>query len=331
MSKKASTAMIGLFVLGAIGLALAGVVLFGSGKLFRPTVKYVMYFDGSVKGLSVGAPVVFRGVKIGSVTDIILQGNLQEMRFTVPVIAEVDLGRFQISKGDPEAIDYERDLLDKGLRAQLQTQSLVTGQLMIDIDFRPERPSRLVANVTDYPQIPTIPSTVEEIAQKIEDLPIQQLIKRVNDLVGGLEQLVNSTEMQELPHVMSQAATEARTLLKTIDDEVGLLSADARSVLAAATAVIERGDRMLTFEEGVPAEMADSFQQLLAEARLSLRRFDETLAAVRSTASDERSKYELRRALNNLAETSQSLAILVEYLGRHPEALFWGKDDQGEQ
>lgn len=331
MSKKASTAMIGLFVLGAIGLALAGVVLFGSGKLFRPTVKYVMYFDGSVKGLSVGAPVVFRGVKIGSVTDIILQGNLQEMRFTVPVIAEVDLGRFQISKGDPEAIDYERDLLDKGLRAQLQTQSLVTGQLMIDIDFRPERPSRLIANVTDYPQIPTIPSTVEEIAQKIEDLPIQQLIKRVNDLVGGLEQLVNSPEMQELPHVMSQAAAEARTLLKTIDDEVGLLSADARAVLAAATAVIERGDRLLAFEEGMPAEMADSFQQLLAEARLSLRRFDETLAAIRSTASDERSKYELRRALNNLAETSQSLAILVEYLGRHPEALLWGKDDQGEQ
>jgi paraquat-inducible protein B len=349
MSKKASKATIGLFVLGAIALALAGVVLFGSGKLFRPTVKYVMYFDGSVKGLSVGAPVVFRGVKIGSVTDIILQGNLQDMRFTVPVIVEVDLGRFQISKGDPETIDYERDLQEKGLRAQLQTQSLVTGQLMIDIDFRPDRQSRSAPNVTDYPQIPTVPSTAEELTQKLEELPIQQLVNRVNELVGGLERLANSTEMQELPRVMNQAATEARTLLKSIDHEVGLLSSDARTlletidrdvdllsadsrtVLAAATAVIERADRVLAFEEGVPAEVADSFQQLLDEALLSLGRFDETLAAVRNTASDERSKYELRRVLKNLAETSQSLGILVDYLNRHPEALLWGKDDRVEQ
>jgi paraquat-inducible protein B len=331
MSKKASKATIGVFVLCAIGLALAGVVLFGAGKLFRPTVKYVMYFDGSVKGLSVGAPVVFRGVKIGSVIDIILQGDLRDMSFTVPVIAEVDLSRFQISNGDPETIDYEKDLLDKGLRAQLQTQSLVTGQLMIDIDFRPERPYRMITNLTGFPQIPTVPSTAEELAQKFEELPIQQLVNRVNELVGGLERLANSPEMQELPLAMSQAATEARTLLKTIDREVGLLSAEARTVLGAAVEVIERADRVLAFEEGVPAEVADSFQQLLDEARLSLRRFDETLAAVRSTAADERSKYELRHALKNLAETSQSLGILVDYLSRHPETLLWGKDDQEEQ
>ncbi len=328
MSKKASKATIGLFVLGAIGLALAGVIQFGSGKLFRVTEKYVMYFDGSVKGLSVGAPVVFRGVRIGSVTDIILKGNLQEMRFTVPVIVEVDLGRFQIYDGDPETIDYKRDLLDKGLRAQLQTQSLVTGQLMIDIDFRPERQSRLATNVTDYPQIPTVPSTAEELTQKIEELPIQQLVNRVNELVGGLELLANSAEMQELPQVMNQAATEARILLETIDREVGLLSAETRTVLTAAAAVVDRADRVLAFEEGPPAEVADSFRQLLDEARLSLHRFDETLAAVRNTASDERSKYELRRALKNLADTSQAFGILVDYLSRHPEALLWGKDDQ---
>ncbi|MBE0582460.1 MAG: MCE family protein [Desulfofustis sp.] len=331
MSKKASKAAIGVFVLGAIGLALAGVMLFGAGKLFRPTVKYVMYFEGSVKGLSVGAPVVFRGVKIGSVIDIILQGDLRDMSFTVPVVAEVDLSRFQVSNGDPETIDYETDLLDKGLRAQLQTQSLVTGQLMIDIDFRPDRPYRMVTNLTGFPQIPTVPSTAEELAQKLEELPIQQLVNRVNELVGGLERLANSAEMQELPLAMSQAASEARTVLKTIDREVGLLSAETRTVLGAATAVIERADRVLAFEEGVPAEVADSVQQLLNEARLSLRRFDETLAAVRSTASDERSKYELRHALKNLADTSQSLGILVDYLSRHPETLLWGKDDQEEQ
>lgn len=325
MSIKASKSVIGVFVLGAIGLVVVGVIFFGSGKLFTPTRKYVMYFDGSVKGLAVGAPVVFRGVKIGSVVDIVLQGNLREMTFTIPVIAEIDLNRFRLADGEPHTADYHQSLIERGLRAQLQTQSLLTGQFMIDFDFHPDRPARLVADTTGYLQIPTIPTTAEELAQKLEELPLKQLVERTNAALGGMERFLNSPDLQELPRSLNLAATEMRVLLKKVDGEVGLLSADARAAFGAATGTFKRADRVLAFEDGPPAEAVRNLNQTLLAAQGSFRKLDETLETLQQTATDERSLYQLRTTLRELGETSRSLNALVDYLDRHPEALLRGK------
>lgn len=325
MSAKAGKAVIGAFVLGALALAVAGVVLFGSGKFFTPQKKYVMYFDGSVKGLSVGAPVVFRGVKIGSVVDIVLQGDMEEMIFRVPVVAEVDLSRFQITNGVPDSADYHQALIDRGLRAQLQAQSLVTGQLMIYFDFYPERPARLMPDNTGYDQVPTIPSTADELAQKLEELPLQELLERTNGLVGGLERLVNSADIQDAPRRLNLTIAEAQNLLQKIGREVEQVSSDARETIDAATATIRHADRVLEFKEGAPAELVQSLNRTLEEVRVSLDKFDQTLDVVAKTASDERSLYPLRAALKDLGEASRAIGALADYLDRHPEALLRGK------
>ncbi len=330
MRGKTGKAFIGLFVLGALALLVAGVVMFGSGKLFVPSKKYVMYFDGSVKGLSVGAPVVFRGVKVGSVIDIVLQGNLHDMLFTVPVIVEVDLSRFQIVGGESVSDDLDKALIERGLRAQLQPQSLVTGQLVIDVDFRPGRPMRVANDTTGLPQIPTIPSTAEELAQKLEELPLQQLVNRLNELVGGLERLANSPDMQNVPQALNQAIGEMHQVFATIDREVALLAAEARDVLVAVTETVDRVDRTLSFQEGAPAEMVDNLNQFLNEARHSLAAFDQTLESVRSTLGDERSAYELRHALRELRRTAQTLGVLADSLDRQPDILLWGKPVEEE-
>lgn len=331
MSSKANKAVIGAFILGAICLVVAGVVVFGAGKFFSPTKRYVMYFDGSVKGLSIGAPVVFRGVKIGSVVDIILQGDLRNMTFRVPVIADIDQSRFRLAHELSGSINYHQALVDKGLRAQLQSQSLVTGQLMIDIDFHPDKPARFVPDTTGYPQIPTIPSTAEELAQKLGELPLKQLLERTNAVVGGLERLVNSPDLQRAPRELNLAVADTRTLLKTIDREVGRLSTDARQVMGAATGTINHADRVLSFEEGPPAETVQNINRTMAEVRKSLRTFNDTLDSVRHTASDERTTYQLRHALEELAAASRSLGSLVDYLDRHPEALLRGKAVREEE
>lgn len=332
MSITANKPAIGVFVLGAICLVVAGVVLFGSGKIFSPQKKYVMYFEGSVKGLSVGAPVVFRGVKVGSVVDIILQGNLKDMTFRVPVVAEIDLSRFHMTNGVSSSVDeYHKALIDRGLRAQLQIQSLVTGQLMIDFDFRPDKPARVVPDTTDYPQVPTVPSTSDEFAQKLEELPFEQLVAKANALVGGLERLVNSPDIQDAPRSLNLAVANAMTVLEKIDREVGLLSSDARGALGAATATIKRADRILAFKEGAPAEAVNNLNRTLVETQRSLRKFDETLDALQKTVTDERSNYQLRSALKDLGETSRSLNSLVDYLDRHPEALLHGKTNLEEK
>jgi paraquat-inducible protein B len=213
----------------------------------------------------------------------------------------------------------------------MQTQSLVTGQLMINLDFHQDRPARFVSGTPEFSQIPTIPSTTALLAQKLEELPLQQLVERTNRLVGGMERLVNDDDMQQMPRNLNLAAAAARDLMAKLDREAGLLSAEARKTIRAATATLEQADRVLAFVEGPTGELADNLNQTLAQARQSLNTLDQTLEAVQDTAADEQSKYQLRYALSELGDAARALGSLVEYLGRHPEALLRGKIDLEER
>ena len=145
MSKQANKTAIGAFVVVAVALGVAAIIVFGSGKFFVKKDVYVAYFPGSVKGLRVGAPVVFRGVKIGEVTQIRLYADRRENIVQIPVILEVDPGNFK-NMGPPEENrrEYLEKVIKSGLRAQLQMQSLVTGQLMINVDFYPDKPATVI-------------------------------------------------------------------------------------------------------------------------------------------------------------------------------------------
>jgi paraquat-inducible protein B len=129
----------------------------------------------------------------------------------------------------------------------------------------------------------------------------------------------------EAPRALVLAAADARALLRNIDREVGLLSSEARASIGAVNAAAKRADRALSFEEGPPAEALKTLNATMADARASLARLDETLDSVRKAATDDRSLYQLRSALESLGETSRSLGSLLEYLNRHPEALLRGK------
>ncbi len=141
MSAKANKSLIGAFVLGATALAVAGVVIFGSGRFFRKPHMFVMYFPGSVKGLNVGAPVMFRGVKVGQVTDMKVNFYGKELNILIPVYIELDPRTDVLVSGDVPKGQYLKALIKKGLRAQLQMQSFITGQLLIDLDFHPGKPA----------------------------------------------------------------------------------------------------------------------------------------------------------------------------------------------
>src|SRR3954464_15242125 len=174
MSKPASKAKVGAFVLGALALAVAALVIFGSGKFFSKRPHYAVYFEGSVKGLQIGAPVLFRGVQIGEVTSISLRLNTQDISFILPVEIEVDPEKLEVVGARP---DREHALLapliDKGLRAQLQMSSLVTGQLAVYLDFFPEQAAkRLAPEGSLPPEIPAVRTDIQELAKRIQDLPM---------------------------------------------------------------------------------------------------------------------------------------------------------------
>ena len=138
MAKQANRMMIGGFVVLAVIIMAASLVVFGSGKFFKKTNKYILYFDESVKGLSVGAPVLFQGVQVGSVTSITLQADFVTMKTQIPIIIEIEPDRWKVRTGERSYRKVAEKLIEMGLRAQLIMQSFITGQLMIQLDFYPK-------------------------------------------------------------------------------------------------------------------------------------------------------------------------------------------------
>ena len=194
MAKQASKTVIGVFVVGSIAMLIAAVIIFGSGDLFKKRIKFVMFFEDSVKGLAVGAPVIWRGVQVGSVSSIVLQANPKKLTIDVPVVIEFDPDRIEIEgkrSHDPSA-ELKR-LIDKGLRARMAIQSFVTGSSMIEIDFLPDTPVRLTGLEKEYPEIPTVRSAMTKLTSKLENLPIEKIVGRLDNILETIRQLAQRT------------------------------------------------------------------------------------------------------------------------------------------
>ncbi len=189
MSKKANKTAIGAFVAGAAVLLIIFIITFGSGALFKQSDKYILFFDGSVKGLSAGAPVIFRGVKIGTVKDISLIYDAKTQDVLIPVIIDVELSRV---RGIPEKVGYPdyMVLVDQGLRARLEIQNFITGQLMLSFDFYPNKPAYLRGIVKGYPELPALP-TSPDIFEVMQELPIKEISSDLRSTVAGINKLVN--------------------------------------------------------------------------------------------------------------------------------------------
>jgi paraquat-inducible protein B len=351
MSKQPSKTLIGGFVVGAIALVIAGVLAFGSGKFLKETFRFVLYFDGSVKGLKNGAPVSFRGVKIGTVIDILLRYNPADMSVKIPVIIEVEPDRVDIIGGAPREPDPEASigqLVERGLRARLQMQSLVTGQLMVELEFHPDKPLKLVGGDTGYPEIPTIPSTLEELSKRIEDVPIEEIFKKLLAAVEGIERIVNSPEMKGTIASLNLATEGLRGLVRNIDVQIAPLASsiedtlrDTRKLVGNINArvtplassieeAVEDYGKLARNVDGQIAPLASNLAETLEEARAALEEGRKALASVEDNLSEDSPLiYELDNALKEVSAAARSIRLLADYLKRHPEALLKGKGKSG--
>ena len=195
MKRSANKTLIGAFVVGAVVLLLTAIVVFGSGSLFKPSNKYVLFFDGSVKGLSEGAPVVFRGVKIGNITSIIPVYDPQSKDVLICVIIDVELSRVN---GRPDVVGYPdyAPWIKRGLRAKLEIQNFITGQLMLAFDFYPDKPAEFYGIKNKYPELPVLPVS-PDIFAVMNEIPIKEISNNLKDTVIGLNKLVNSGDLQQ--------------------------------------------------------------------------------------------------------------------------------------
>lgn len=334
MNKKISPTLIGAFVVGALALIVIAVIVFGSGRLFKQTREFVLYFENSVNGLRVGAPVKFKGVEIGSVKRIVLQldGNTQIAR--IPVIIEIDLEKLT-SRGASGTIADDREafhkaVTDLGLRGQLLMESLVTGLLYVGLDFFPGTPVNLVQQAGGdhkYPEIPTTPTTLEQaqdavtrIINKLEEIDLKGLIKSLEGTVGGVNQLVNSPELksalqrldQTMPKI-DEAIVEIRKMTSNLDGNITTLSANLQQTSDAARGAMQQA--------GMTMKQTDAALKEAEAAMINIRGISDPESVA---------FYELGRSLREISAAARSLRLLSNSIERNPRALIFGKPEMQE-
>jgi len=340
MSQHVNKTLIGGFVVGALALVVVGVLIFGSGQLFKSMNTYILFFDGSVKGLNVGAPVLFSGVKIGSVKDIRLQADMTDKTIRTPVIIEIQPARFEVIRGEPDPDPRKNieQLIESGLRAQLQTQSLITGQLMIEMDLWPDTRVKLSGNIGHgYVEIPTIPSTLETLTQTIQDLKLEELVQNLASAVAGLEKLINSEEVSETFRVLNETVLETKTLIQNTDIRIGNLASSLEETVRDAQKLVRRVD-------GQVAPLTSNINKTLGDAQHVLGNVDSQILVLAESVDKTAEKatetlvaaeallnknspvvYQMTKTLKELSDAARSIRLWAEYLERHPEALLRGK------
>jgi len=342
MAKTASKTVIGAFVVGAVALGVAAVLVFGSGKFLSDRPKYVMFFDGSLKGLQVGAPVVMNGVKVGEVTDISVVGDPATLRFLSPVYIEIDPEKIRVLGNEKQKLSgiltkkkypWYDQLLAKGLKGQLVMQSFVTGQLWIGLGLHPDKPIRLVgAAPKDIPEIPTIPTTMEELQKTVENLPIKEIAAKLDNVITGIDRIVNSKELRQTVVNLERATASIDRLVTRVDSQVEPLSADIHQTLVSAQGALAQAEKTLAFKEGVPGQVATNLVETLTSARGALDESRKALVEVQDlTAQSAYLGYVTGTTLEEVNSLSRSMRSLTDYLERHPESLIRGKSpDKGE-
>ena len=334
-------AVIGAFVVGAVVLAVVGVIVFGTGKVFQEVNRYVMYFEGSVKGLNIGAPVTFRGVKIGSVVEITLRVNPENLKFYIPVVIEINKGKIEktaeVTASNEAAL---RRLLDRGLRARLDMQSMVTGQLLINLEMLSAEPKRLSGIAQKYKEIPTIPSSFERFAKSIESLPIQEVMDKTSASLTALEAFLENPALTESVNHINRAAANAEQLTAALDQKITPLvdsfqrvADHAAQLILNVNAQVEplAGDANRTLHSVDNAadrvsHAANAFADLSTGAQPTIDNVGQAFANVADlTDANSKERAELRSVLKELSEAVRSIRVWSSYLERHPEALIQGK------
>lgn len=341
MSKPADPKLIGAFVLGAVLLIIVGLVVLGSGKFFRRTTPVVMYFQGSVSGLSVGSAVNFRGVRVGLVTNVFIryQPDSRES-LIIPVLAELSADNLQLvaTLAEKKEIrmgsgDTLRALIDQGLRAQLALPSLVTGQATVSLDLFPGTPANFVDTYPDRVEIPTVPSTLQEVQttlqqvyMKISHLPLDELVSDARDLLKGAKDVVNDPALTQTIANASQASADLQQAARTLDSRIAPLISSIETTSATANLAMQTAERTMSGIDTRSEQTLRDTNAMLQAAQNALVQADRTLRTANSIIQPSGSiNFEAVNAMRETAAAARSLRELTDQLQRNPNSLLFGR------
>jgi paraquat-inducible protein B len=304
MSKKASPTAIGIFIFIGLILGVGGLLLFSSSKFFTPTAKFIIYFENTLSGLNEGAPVKYRGVPIGSVSRVMIHFNQATNDDTMPVIIELQEDLIRKRLVGATIFRSVKDLgeeVRKGLRARLETESFVTGVLYVNLEVEQSPPPPVYHQLKPiYQEIPSRPTEIQHLMKSLAKLDLNTLVTNANTLLKSANQVVASPELTNAFTSLNEALKQYQLLGAKVNNRLDPLADSATNTL-------------------------DQLNRTLVQARGAMQNFGALLAA------DSPLRNELAVALDQLAEASQSVSTLADYLHDHPNALLVGRKPASEK
>jgi paraquat-inducible protein B len=299
----------------------------------------VLFFEGSVQGLNVGAPVKFRGVDIGMVNSIRLAINPADLQLYVPVYVEIFNNRLSIlEESTPDKRFKGDEGMDKlvnelGLRGQLQLQSFVTGQLFINYDFYPETPVRKAGLEKKVYEVPTIPTTLQmltETAEKIlsdlRKVNFREIVDNIAQTAEGVNELVNSSDLRETVTSFNSAVQDIQKLAQHTDTLVVSINGKVDTVADSFSTTMQDTRELVNNIDKRVNSSASDIENTLAAVQSSFKKAESLLTeAEKLIAQNSRLRQEIVMTLESLSDASRSMEELADYLQRHPESLIKGK------
>lgn len=324
MSQKPNPTAIGLFIVIGLFLAVACVITFANAKFLAKTEKYILYFDSSVDGLSVGAPVRFRGVTIGSVSEVLIRHNQAEDDLFIPVIIEIndDLLREKSDRsiGFADQAGFDA-LVEKGLRGRLEAQSLVTGLLYVELEINPGAPTPVFHQLKpQYKEIPTLPTQIQELLTNLASLDVKGITDKLNAILDQLGTRLGELQVNEINHGLTNLLGSLNALVQSpkLTNSLDSLQATLTEYRLLAQRLGERVD-----------PLSDNADQTLEEARASLAEMRKGFEDIRDLIAPHAPlRKDLLKAVDQLGEAAQSIAELADFLTRNPNAVLTGRQSK---
>jgi len=319
--KQPSATLIGVFVLGAIALVVAAILFFGSGNLFKERLLSVSYFHGSVAGLRVGAPVTYRGVRVGEVKSIGIRLDPDPARSIAQVNMEL-LTEVVKVYGTPAFTRSVPDLVERGLSARLVMQSFVTGQLQVELDFRPDVQASRLGEPSDVPEIPTLPSPFQALTEQLEGLDIGATLSAVQRTLGSLDAILSGPGVTKTVEELPALVADVRRTVRTIEREMAGFSAAGQRAMTESSAALQKTlASVQSLSESLDREAAST----LAQVRGTLQKANTAVEGANLLLDPRgRTVMQVQDAADDLAATAARLRDLSERVDRDPTILIRG-------
>ena len=338
MSVKANPTVVGGFVIGAIILIVVSILVLGSGRFFKNDLRLMAVFPGTVKGLNVGSPVLFRGVEIGSVAHIKIHHDPKKKQSVVPVYIDLNqevmelinpaAGERKLTK--EEALAFMVAMVKSGLHARLTLESVISGRQLVEFEIDPNIPIKLTGIDKEHLEIPTVESDLNKLQNLFKSIPLKELTENLVITVTEINKIFIDKESRSVLENINSTVTGSRELIDTLNKQIVPLAQSSQQRLDEVQLLLQNTENQLTTTLQELTKLSTNLNQELTQLTdTATTAFDKTDKAFTSinTMVDKESiaRNKLEQSLNELTRAAKSIRSFTEYLERHPEAIIKGK------